>query len=149
MLIDEYDADVNERYGWDTPMHRRRTREAISTPIYEAVRNNFPDMVELLLEKGADATVKGHRGMTLVECAWHNKHGGMVELLRDKGVPEGPATKGKHLSMLHWLTPARTPTPTPRRPRASRRTARPIPDSSDDDEYPGDWRNRVYQAILP
>lgn len=129
------------------PIHRRRTREAISTPIYEAVRNNFPEMVELLLDKGADATVKGHRGMTLVECAWRNKHGGMVELLREKGVPEGPATKDKDLSMLHSSSPSGVPTLTPRR-RAVRHD-RPDPESSGDDEYTGGGHSRMYQAILP
>jgi ankyrin repeat protein len=147
LLIEEYDADVSERYGWDMPIHRRRTREAISTPIYEAVRNNFPEMVTLLLDKGADATVSGHRGMTLMECAWRNKHGGMVELLREKGVPEGPTTKDKHLSMLHDSSPARAPALTPRRTRAERHD-RLDPDSSDD-EYPGEWHSRMYQAILP
>jgi ankyrin repeat protein len=148
MLIDEYGANVSECYEWDMPMHRRRTREAISTPLYEAVRNNFPEMVELLLDKGADATVKGHRGITLVECAWRNKHGGMVELLRERGVPEGPATKDKPLSTLH-SSPAGVPTLAPRRPRAARHD-RTDPDSSDD-EYTGGWHNhnRMYQAILP
>lgn len=143
LLIDEYGADVDERYERDTPIHRRWTLEAISIPLYEAVRNNFPSMVELLLEKGADATVRGHRGMPLVECAWDNKHSGMVQLLREKGVPEGPETKGKDASTLDAATPARTPTPTPVR------AVRTAADSSDDEMDPDERRMVMYQAIQP
>lgn len=100
ILIEEYGADVDERYERDGLMHRRWGRESISTPLYEAVRNNFPSMVELLLEKGADGGVRGHKGMRLVECAWNNKHGGMVRLLRERGVPEGPETEGKDVAIL-------------------------------------------------
>jgi ankyrin repeat protein len=139
MLIEEYGADVNERYERDALMHRRWSREPISTPLYEAVRNNFPSMVELFLEKGADKSVKGHRGMTLVECAWNNKHGGMVQLLRDKGVPEGPETKGKDVSTLNSSTPRRTATPV----RISRS------DSSDDEMDPEERRMIMYQALRP
>lgn len=145
MLIEEYHADVNEKYEKDTLMHRRWSREAISTPLYEAVRNNFPNMVLLLLEKGADPTAKGHRDMTLVECAWNNKHSGMVELLREKGVPEGPETKGKASATINSLA---------RSTRRTRRTATPArairSDSSDDDDmYPEDRRMIMYQAIQP
>jgi ankyrin repeat protein len=139
MLIEEYGADVNERYERDALMHRRWSREPISTPLYEAVRNNFPSMVELLIEKGADKTVKGHRGMTLVECAWNNKHSGMVQLLREKGVPEGPETEGKDVSRLNSSTSGRTATPV--------RIARA--DSSDDDMDPEERRMLMYQAIRP
>lgn len=139
ILIEEYGADVNERYERDALMHRRWSREAISTPLYEAVRNNFPSMVELLLEKGADSTVKGHKGMTLVECAWNNKHGGMVQLLRARGVPEGPETKGKDVSTLNSTTPRRVATPV--------RIVRT--DSSDDEMDPEERRMIIYQAIRP
>lgn len=138
MLIEEYGADVNERYEKDALMHRRWSREAISTPLYEAVRNNFPSMVEMLLEKGADSSVKGHKGMTLVECAWNNKHSGMVQLLREKGVPEGPETKGKDVSRLNAST-RRTVTPV-RVDRAA---------SSEDEMDPDERRMLMYQAIRP
>lgn len=142
MLIEEYDADVNERYDWNALMHRRSRRERISTPLYEAVRNNFLRMVELLLEKGADATVKGHAGMTLVECAWNNKHGGMVQLLREKGVPEGPETKGKDVSALYSSsTPARATTPVRRTIARS--------DSSSDELSLDERRRIMYEAIQP
>lgn len=138
MLIEEYGADVNERYEKDALMHRRRSREAISTPLYEAVRNNFLSMVEMLLEKGADSSVKGHKGMTLVECAWNNKHSGMIQLLREKGVPEGPETKGKDVSRLNSST-RRTVTPV-RVDRAA---------SSEDEMDPDERRMLMYQAIRP
>ncbi len=142
MLIEEYGANVNERYEWNALMHRRSRRERISTPLYEAVRNNFLRMVELLLEKGADTTVKGHAGMTLVECAWNNKHGSMVQLLRERGVPEGPETKGKDVwSLYSSSTPARATTPV-------RRTV--VRSDSSSDELDADERRRImYQAIQP
>ncbi len=139
MLTEEYGADVNERYESDALMHRRLIRETISTPLYEAVRNDFPSMVELLLEKGADSTVKGHRGMTLVGCAWNNKHGGMVQLLRERGVPEGPETKGKDVSTLNSSTPRATASPL-------RFIGR---DSSDDEMDPEERQMIMYQAIRP
>ena len=139
MLIEEYGADINERYERDAPFHRRYGREPISTALYEAVRNNFPSMVELLIEKGADKAVKGHEGMTLVECAWNNKHSGMIHLLRERGVPEGPETKGKDLSTLNSTTPSRTPTP-----------ARVISSDSSDDELDAEDRRMImYEALRP
>lgn len=139
MLIEEYGAEVQERYERDSVMHRRWGREPISTALYEAVRNNFPSMVELLLEKGADRTVKGHRGMTLVECAWNNKHTAMVQLLRERGAPEGPKTKGKDVSMLRSSTPSRAAIPY--------RNVRS--DSSGDEMDPEDRRMMMYRAIRP
>jgi ankyrin repeat protein len=141
MLNEEYGANVNEWYERDSPMHKRWSREKISTALYEAVRNNFPSMVELLLEKGADPTVKGHSGMTLMECAWNNKHSGMVRLLRERRVPEGPATKGKDLSTMNSETPRRR-TPTPARIVRSS-------DSSDDDSDSEEREMLMYAAIQP
>ena len=139
MLIDEYGADVNERFEVAGVMHRRWSRESISTPLYEAVRNNFPSMVELFLDKGADRTALGHSNMTLIDCAWRNKHGAMVQLLRDRGVPEGPATKGKHVSMINLPSGARTET--------TRRTMRS--DSTDEDSDPDERSMVFYRAVLP
>jgi hypothetical protein len=139
MLIEEYGADVNERYEKDKLMHRRRGREAISTALYEAVRNNFTSMVELLFEKGADGAVKGHKGMTLMECAWNNKHSGMVRLLREEGVPEGPETLAKDASMVNASTPRWATTPV--------RTLRSDP--SDDEMDPEERQMMMYQAIQP
>ena len=142
MLIDEYGADVNERYERDKVMHRRRSREAISTALYEAVRNNFPSMVELLLERGADRTVKGHRGMTLVECAWYNKHSGMVQLLRQNGAAEGPATEGRDISTMNRPPPSRTAMPL--------RVRHVRADSSDEEDSDlEETGTSMYAALLP
>ncbi len=145
MLIDEYGADVNERYGRDDPvMHRRRSREPISTALYEAVRNNFPSMVELLLEKGADPSVTGHRGLALLECAWHNKHGGMVQLLRRYGVPEGPATQGRDVAAMHGPVPGRAA-----RPLRVRHVRAESSEDDDEDSDLEEGREAMYAALWP
>jgi hypothetical protein len=44
-------------------------RPPIDTPLVEAVIGRFPEMLELLLDNGADPSIVGHTGMTAMGMA--------------------------------------------------------------------------------
>jgi cytohesin len=72
MLID-YGANVNARmYDYWTPIH------------VSAYNGNL-EIVELLLERGADTCMKDDDGLTAYQVALRQGHRKVVDLLRDHG----------------------------------------------------------------
>jgi ankyrin repeat protein len=59
-----------------------RTPVSRETPLIEAAQMNHADMVELLLDHGADLNTQDVLGYTALEWAQKNKNIGMEELLR-------------------------------------------------------------------
>ena len=82
-LLAAPNIDVNmkskgiERYSWS------KNREF--SALVAAVRNNKPDIVELLLDNGADVNTKDGKHITVLDSAAANGYTDVVELLLDKG----------------------------------------------------------------
>jgi ankyrin repeat protein len=54
-----------------------------------AARGGHVGTVQLLLDKGADATLKNERGMTAIDFAEDNNHRDIAEGLRDRLKKDG------------------------------------------------------------
>jgi len=71
------------------------------TPLQWAISRGHKDIVNLLLKKGADITLKTEEGDNALACAVWSGNAGMVQLMIDKGFdPTEKATHGK--SALDW-----------------------------------------------
>jgi hypothetical protein len=78
-------ADVNELVPEGVLPYDAERRPPIDTPLVEAVLGRFPEMLELLLDNGADPSIIRHTGMTAMGMAVYYGGKEMVDLLQSKG----------------------------------------------------------------
>jgi ankyrin repeat protein len=78
----EEDPEGLNRPFQDSPLYPRYA-EGWYTPLAFAVTSNKPDIVRLLLERGADDTVRSPEGHTLHEIAKEKHYEDVAEMLRD------------------------------------------------------------------
>jgi ankyrin repeat protein len=93
--------------------------DILSDALYAAARNGHRDVVEYLLDQGADVDTKGVFGATALHWAAFNGHEATVELLIERGAnrtlmddrfqatPDGWADEGAHARIADMLRRAR------------------------------------------
>ena len=79
-----------------TPGHRLD-----STPLYEAAWKGHTNVVQILIDKGADLNKTSQWGQTPVNMAARAGHKHVVQLLLDKGADPNEAS-GRGQTPLHW-----------------------------------------------
>jgi len=101
-LLEEKYVDVDELLPRDATIPHTvicRERGPIETPLIEAVKTDWPAMVELLLEYGADPKATGHSGLTAFgHAVYHHRDLLMVLLAQQTGCE----AMGQRPAMRDW-----------------------------------------------
>jgi len=90
LFLDKTDADLEEveEYGdWD-----ERKLDDMGTALYKAAAGGRGDIVDVLLEKGADVRFRDRTGRSVADVAKENGHADIVKRLRPRNAaPEMPS----------------------------------------------------------
>jgi hypothetical protein len=87
-----YGADINELVPAKALPYNGERRPPMDIPLVEAVIADFPEMVGLLLDNGADSSVIGHSGSAAMRLAVRTGKEEMIQSLKARGVGDECAT---------------------------------------------------------
>ena len=95
-------ADVNELVPPEDICYQPGDRGPLENALIEAMFSSFPEMVEMLLDHGADPSIIGHCGLTAMGAAKCFKQGHLANLLCARGIGD---ECGMFRTKELWLRP--------------------------------------------